>query len=169
MGKIQGKAFARGFYNKVVFQGSADYQSNRVELNGYNWNQEQLLAHEAVHCYQNNKFGFWKSNPIANIPDWKWEGYPEYISSQNTDQIDLYENIYQFLKVDPEKAWAIKFSDGTVSPVNYYSDWLMVQYCIDVKGFSYAELLNNQTGKGEMTQWFDDEQKKRDYNEAYTR
>ncbi|QLH47729.1 MAG: hypothetical protein HWD58_20245 [Bacteroidota bacterium] len=86
---IRGQAFAWGFYNKVVLQGNANYNENYVELNGYKWNLTQLLAHEMTHCLQFDKLGFWKSKPIANIPNWKWEGYAEYVSRQNTDQKDL--------------------------------------------------------------------------------
>ena len=78
--KINGQAFAWGFYNKIVLQGKAHYKDNYIEINGYHWNLEQLITHEAIHCYQFNKLGFWNSNPIARYPNWKWEGYPEYVS-----------------------------------------------------------------------------------------
>ena len=45
MRAIRGQAFAWGFYNKVVLQGTADYRGNYVELHGYRWNLTQLLAH----------------------------------------------------------------------------------------------------------------------------
>ncbi|MEJ7830179.1 MAG: hypothetical protein WKF91_18360, partial [Segetibacter sp.] len=80
---LGGRAFARGFYDKVVLFGKADFQNNFVELNRYKWNLTQLLAHEMTHCFQFDKRGFCKSKPIANIANWKWEGYPEYVARQN--------------------------------------------------------------------------------------
>lgn len=49
--RIRGRAFAWGFYNKVVLQGNADYKKNFVELNGYRWNLTELFAHEMIHCF----------------------------------------------------------------------------------------------------------------------
>lgn len=159
--KIRGKAFAWGFYNKVVLQGNAQYKENVVELNGYRWNLEQLLTHEAIHCYQYNKFGFWNSNPIANYPNWKWEGYPEYVSRQNAEQQDLFQSLDHLLKHQEEHkdSWFIEFSDGTISPADYHTDWLLVKYCLDIKQLSYEELLIENTKKEvveeEMMTWYD--------------
>jgi hypothetical protein len=168
--KIRGQAFAWGFYNKVVFQGNAYYQNNHIELNGYQWNLEQLLIHEATHCYQYNKLGFWGSNPIAQYPNWKWEGYPEYVSRHLRGQQNLFDNIKRLSETNSKEEWAIAFSDGTISPIKYYSDWLLVQYCIDVKGLTYVELLNDSTEKevieDEMMDWFDSENKKRIHNNS---
>lgn len=97
---IRGQAFAWGFYDKVVLQGTANYNENNVELNGYKWNLTQLLAHEMTHCFQFDKLGFWKSKPFANMPNWKWEGYAEYASRQNTDQKVLSKNIERLIATD---------------------------------------------------------------------
>jgi len=56
--RVRGQAFAWGFYNKVVLQGNVNYQDNYVELNGYRWSLEQLITHEAIHCYQFRKIEF---------------------------------------------------------------------------------------------------------------
>lgn len=129
---IRGQAFAWGFYDKVVLQGNANYNENNVELNGYKWNLTQLLAHEMTHCLQFDKLGFWKSKPIANIPNWKWEGYAEYVSRQNTDQKDLSKNIERLIATDKNN-WEVIFSDSTIAPKEYYDYWTLVQYCIDIK------------------------------------
>lgn len=158
--KIHGKAFALGFYNKIVLHGHSNPNDNHLELNGYLWNLEQLLAHEAIHCYQYDTYGFWNSNPIANHAQWKWEGYPEYIARQNQDQRNLGENINRLLKNKElqKNSWSISFSDDTISPIKYYEDWLLVQYCLDIKRMSYDELLKDLTPKEdilrEMFHWF---------------
>jgi len=155
---IRGQAFAWGFYNKVVLQGNANYNENYVELNGYKWNLTQLLAHEMTHCLQFDKLGFWKSKPIANIPNWKWEGYAEYVSRQNTDQKDLSKNIERLIATEKNN-WEVIFSDSTIAPKEYYDYWTLVQYCIDIKKMTYKQILadttNQQTVRQEMMEWYE--------------
>lgn len=154
---LRGQAFAWGFYNKVVMQGTTNFNGNYVELNGYRWNLTQLLAHEITHCLQFDKFGFWKSKPIANIPNWKWEGYAEYVSRQNSDQKDLSKNITRLITTDKNN-WEINFSDSTIAPREYYEYWTLIQYCIDIKKMNYKQILadtsSEQTVRQEMMKWF---------------
>lgn len=146
---IRGPAFAWGFQNKVVLQGKTDVLNNQLEFNGYNWNLEHLIAHEIVHCLQFNKLGFWDSNPLANYPQWKWEGYPEYISRQNPEQQNIQQNYSRLIEqVNFQKdTWSISFMDATIAPIDYYKDWLLVKYCLDIKHLSYSELLADETEK----------------------
>jgi len=157
MKALRGLAFAWGFSNKIVLQGVSNAETNKQELNGYYWNLEQLLAHEAIHCYQYHSFGLWNSNPIAGHPDWKWEGYREYISRQSEDQGDLCNNLKQLLNCHEEE-WFVAFKDGTIAPKNYFADWLLVTYAMDVKGFNFHELIKDSTDKEsfetEMWQWY---------------
>ncbi len=157
MQMLRGQAFAWGFYNKVVLQGNVNCTENYVELNGYKWNLTQLLAHEMTHCLQFNKLGFWKSNPVANIPDWKWEGYAEYVSRQNKDQTDLAKNIERFISTD-KNSWEIRFADSTIAPREYYKRWILVQYCLNIKKMSYKKLLADTASehqvKQEMMDWY---------------
>ncbi len=154
---LRGQAFAWGFYNKVVLQGTANYKNNFIELNGYNWNLTQLLVHEMTHCLQFDKLGWWKSKPIANIPNWKWEGYAEYVARQNTDQKDLSKNIARLVAADKNN-WEINFSDNTIAPREYYDYWNLVQYCMDIKKMNYNQILadttSEQTVRQEMMTWF---------------
>jgi hypothetical protein len=154
---LRGQAFAWGFYNKVVLQGTANFKEDYLELNGYRWNLTQLLAHEMTHCLQFDKLGFWKSKPIANIPIWKWEGYAEYVSRQNNDQKDLSKNIERLIATD-KNSWAINFSDNTSAPREYYDYWTLIQYCMDIKKMTYKQILadttSEQTVRQEMMSWF---------------
>ena len=160
---LRGRAFAWGFYDKVVMQGTMNCKNNFVELNGYKWNLTQLLAHEMTHCLQFGKLGFLKSKPIADIPNWKWEGYAEYVSRQNADQKDLLKNIKRFIATDI-KNWEIKFADSTVAPREYYRYWILVQFCIDQRKISCQQLLKDTTSeqniKQEMMKWYEDNQNK---------
>ncbi|HYF03514.1 MAG TPA: hypothetical protein VEC36_09065 [Patescibacteria group bacterium] len=156
---LQGTAFAYGFSNKVVLRGNADFKNNFVELNGYHWNLLQLLTHEMTHCLQFEALGLWDSNPIANNPDWKWEGYPEYIARQNSDQKDLLKNIHRLRETEKldNNGW-IDWEDESGTVIQYYKSWLLMQYCIDVKGKSYKEVLSDITQEEalekEMLMWY---------------
>lgn len=160
---IRGRAFAWGFYNKVVLQGTMNCKENYVELNGYKWNLTQLLAHEMTHCLQFNKLGFWKSRPIANIDNWKWEGYAEYISRKGPDKQNLVQNLDRLYNAGKD-TWCVTFEDGTIAPNEYYIAWTMLQYCIDIKKMTYQQLLKDKTAetaiKQEMMNWYEREKQK---------
>ena len=164
MEKLRGRAFGWGFYNKVVLRGEASYHTNTAEINGYKWNLTQLIAHEAAHCLQFMNFGLWRSNPIAGYPNWKWEGYAEYVARRTTDQRGLVKNITR--KIEQEQTnpdgWAIAFDDGTIAPRGYYQSWLLMIYCLDVKGMNYQTLLNDESVNQAsievaMMKWYDDQ------------
>lgn len=158
---FMGQAFALGFTsNKVAICGEANFKENYVEVNGYKWNLTQLLAHEETHCLVYNKIGFWKSNPIANNPKWKWEGYPEYVSRRYQDQLNLVKNIKQFdetIKLDKTQ-WGISFADSTVTSREYFNYRLLTQYCLDIKKMTFEEFLcdttSEQTIKTQMRKWY---------------
>lgn len=160
MEALRGPAFGWGFYDKVVLMGTANYKDNSIELNGYKWNLTQLMAHEVTHCLQFHWFGLWKSNPIANHPNWKWEGYPEYVARRNTDQLNLTQNLQRRLTQESpdNNAWAIHYSDSTIAPRHYDNARLMVQYCLDIKKMTYEALLKDttheQTITSQMLNWF---------------
>jgi len=159
--KLQGQAFAWGFYNKVVLNGNLNCKDNYVLLNGYKWNLTQLIAHEETHCLQFYKFGFWKSNPIASIPKWKWEGYAEYIARQNQDQKDLSKNIARLNKAIKRDSheWGISFTDSTFAAKEYFNYWLLNQYCLDIKKMTYVNLVIDTTGeqtrRQQMMNWYE--------------
>jgi hypothetical protein len=158
---FMGQAFALGFTsNKVAICGEANFKENYVEVNGNKWNLTQLLAHEETHCLVYNKIGFWKSNPIANNPKWKWEGYPEYVSRRDQDQLNLVKNIKQLdeaLELDKTQ-WGISFADSTVTSREYFNYRLLTQYCLDIKKMTFEEFLSDttseQTIKTQMRKWY---------------
>lgn len=157
--KLWGRAFASGFYNKVVLMQETNYKENRVVLNGYGWNLEQVLAHEMIHCFQFHKRGLWKSKPVASIPDWKWEGYAEYISRRHRDQKDLRQNIDRMIRVEKtdHNGW-IQFEDGSGTLLLYYRYWLLVQYCMDVRKMRYDQVIDEEIPQDavwkQMMEWY---------------
>ena len=151
MRQLRGPAFGRGFQKVVVLMGNMNAPGNYVELNGYKWNLAELLAHEATHCFQFHKYGLFHSNPVAHIPEWKWEGYPEYVARKN--KADLINNISHLIKVEntDNNNW-IGFEDGTGVVIPYYKNWLLVQYCLDIRKMSYDRLLTDTTSAVLLTQ-----------------
>ncbi|MDX2249844.1 MAG: hypothetical protein SF052_23875 [Bacteroidia bacterium] len=124
----------------------------------------QLLSHEMMHCLQFDKLGLVKSNPIADIPNWKWEGYAEYVSRQNTNQKNLIKNIDRLQQAD-KNSWEVAFEDNTIAPREYYCYWILVQYCLAVKKMSYLQLLtetiSEQSIKQEMMKWYQENKSER--------
>ena len=157
--KILGPAFSYGFYNKVVLKSNINCKENYAELNDYHWNLTQLITHEETHCLQFNKLGFWESNPMGKNPTWKWEGYPEYVSRQGEGEKDLVKNIERliFCEKTDNNNW-IQFPDSTGTVIPYYKNWLLMQYCIEIKKMTYIQVLNDTTNEEsinqEMMKWF---------------
>lgn len=170
--KINGPAFAMGFYNKVVLMSNSDPSCTYAQLNGYTWNMEQLLAHEMMHCFQYNDLGLLGSNPIADIPGWKWEGYPEYIARKNADQSDLVLNIDRLISTEKtvHNGW-IYFADGTGTVIEYYKNWLLVQYCLNIKKISWKQLLADKTDQtiiySEMINWYTRQKNNPEYDHLF--
>ncbi|MGB3468511.1 MAG: hypothetical protein WBA74_24715 [Cyclobacteriaceae bacterium] len=164
---IRGRAFGWGMYRIAAFRGEFEAEANTITIGSFSWNMEQLIAHELVHCLQLNHFGLLNSNPIADHPTWKWEGYAEYISRQSPSQQDLVDNITRYktsVKANPD-AWEVSFPDGTIAPVSYYEYWLLVQYCLDIKKIDYLSLMegdyDRDTVLQEMEDWYQKEKEGR--------
>lgn len=157
-----GRAFALGYTSNIVTLcgDEVNIKNNYVRVNDIKWNLTQLLAHEETHCYLFHKLGFWKTNPIAHYPIWKWEGYPEYISRQADDQKDLMKNIEKLNYVIKEgnDDWGISFADSTHTSNDYFRYRLLIQYCLDIKKQTFENLLldttSEQTTTTQMMNWY---------------
>ena len=127
-------------------------------------NLTELLAHEMTHCLQANKYGMIKFNPFKHPEFWKLEGYPEYISRQAqrskkgyslTKDIDRYVN----LERKATDIWILADEGGCEAPDYYYKGRLMIEYLMDIRHFSYSQILNDTTSENtvyqEMIQWKD--------------
>lgn len=139
------------FYNKIVFFGTINFKEN-YGLEGNNkWNIAELIAHSQTHCLQFNKLGLWKSNPIADYPNWKWEGFAEYTSRALTKNNELVTNIDKLNKAENSENnnW-IEFSDNTGSTLIFYKRRLLVQFCIEIEKLNFEDLLRD-TSTQEMT------------------
>ena len=157
--KLWGPAFAWGFYQNVVLSGEANAEANYLSLNGYKWNLVQLLAHESTHCYQLHQLGFWRANPMARYPTWKWEGYAEYVARQRSHYPTLgqqFRQLQQAEKVAPH-GWALSLADSTSVSRDYARYLLLTTYCLDIKKMTYRQLLTDttseQTVAAQLARW----------------
>jgi hypothetical protein len=114
-----------------------------------------LVAHEMMHCLQENKYGKLRFNPFHHPAFWKLEGYPEYISRQTklTSQgYDLKKEIDRYIDLESKLTdiW-ISIEDGRcTAPKLYYKSRLMMEYLIDVKNLSYDKILNDTVSENEI-------------------
>ena len=151
--------FIATFYNKIIFWGATNFKDNYGLDAGHKWNMIQAIAHAQTHCLQFNKLGLLKSNPMAGQPNWKWEGYAEYIARKQTINNNLRTNLDKLF--DAEKLqnnnW-IEFSDSTGSSVTFYKRRLLVQFCSEVKKMNFEQLLKDATTeevvRQEMVSWY---------------
>ena len=95
--------------------------------------------------------GTYVSKPIAHIPMWKWEGYPEYVARKN--KASLIKNISHLIETEKtdNNNW-ISFGDSTGTVIPYYKSWLLVQYCLDIRKMTYTQLLKDTTQEALLTQ-----------------
>jgi len=105
---------------------------------------------------QYDQLGFWHSNPVAALPDWKWEGYAEYISRQSEQPNELHDLINLFHSTDKD-SWAVYLPDSTIVPREYLAYRILVQYCLDIKQMSYTGLLKDSVSeeaiRQDMMEW----------------
>jgi hypothetical protein len=157
---VMGKDLISSFYNKIILTGdTVNYSDNYIQLDGHKWNLTQMLAHAQVHCLEFNKYGLWQSNPIAKHPAWKWEGYPDYVAKQNSDQVNLQNNIERLLQIESttNNGW-MKFADSTETLISFDEYRLLIQYCIEIKKMTFVELMKDTTGENtvrqQMINWY---------------
>lgn len=143
-------AFAWGFYDKVVLQGDMIANANRVALNGYQWNLSELLAHELTHCMQFQHLGWRHANPMAGIPEWKWEGYAEYVA-RRADLNTLKKNWLLYTSSNKD-SWGISREDGSIIPRAYAHHLLLTQYVMQVEQQSFDFLLRDTRSEEEVEQ-----------------
>lgn len=158
--KVLGRDLLSSFYNKVIFTcDEVNFDSNYIKLDGHKSNLTEMLAHAQVHCLEFRKYGFWKSNPIAKYPEWKWEGYPEYIARQNSQVKNLQGSIKTLLQEERinNTGW-VTLPDSTEIITTYFKYRLLIQYCLEIKKISFVQLLKDttqeETTRRQMMSWY---------------
>lgn len=158
--KVLGRDMLRSFYNKIVFTcDEVDFEDNYIRLNEHKWNLTEMLTHAEVHCMQFRKYGLWKSNPLGKHPEWKWEGYTEYMARQNPQFKNLQSGINILLQTETGNTtgW-MTLPDSTETLVAFFKYRLLIQYSLEVKQMSFVQLLADdtpeETVKRQMLNWY---------------
>ncbi len=77
-----------------------------------------VIAHERVHALMDHRYG---DLTCQRLPDWKKEGYCEYIAGSPTFDIEEGKRLVRRGEVDPS------------APFRYFRYWLMVKYLMDIE------------------------------------
>ncbi|MEM7658584.1 MAG: hypothetical protein AAF399_20840 [Bacteroidota bacterium] len=157
--RMMGPAFGFGYANIVVLGSEAKPEENQAWYADRLWELDRLLAHEMIHCYQFNAFG-WETR---STPIWQHEGYAEIISKGNWPYDDLAESMTWYLaeiEQHPGDNWLV-LPSGIGVPTEYYHHYLMVSYWVEGKGLTYRELLAQNPAQQESTQqlnsWYEEQ------------
>ncbi|MEM1220767.1 MAG: hypothetical protein AAGH79_17735 [Bacteroidota bacterium] len=155
---------ARAIANNVIIKRAVDLETLTVD-NGHNaFDLVYVLTHEMVHCLQAHHFGMWTFNPFRHPPMWKLEGYPEYIARRpllDHPEYELRQGITDFLartQVGDDPTRIIQIAERESTPYIYYKGRLMVEYLMDIRGFSYTDILEDKRSEeevyAEMLEWY---------------
>jgi hypothetical protein len=152
----------RAVDNNVVIKIPVDIEHNIATGKRSRVNLTWLIAHEMVHCLQENRFGMFRFNPLHHPPVWKLEGYPEYVSRVDSRSVPSYSLIkeiehYTELARSASDGW-LEVEPGHRMPDSYVKGKLMIEYLIDEKGLTYQQILDEEIGEEqvykEMMQWY---------------
>lgn len=142
-------AFAWSFSNKVVLNGEVNAPANRLTFRSYAWNLTALLAHEMTHCYQVHQLGWWRSNPLARYPAWKWEGYAEYVARRPGNVQALRAQLVRLQQAEQAAPtrWDLRLVDGSSTSREYATYGVLTAYCLQVKHLPFQQLLQDTTSQ----------------------
>ncbi|MEO9868885.1 hypothetical protein [Ekhidna sp.] len=156
---VKGPAFGFGLANKVVLKSDASFADNKAIGYGQSWNLAELIAHEMIHTYQFNRYGF----GTLSTPTWKLEGYAEYVS-RSQGELSLLNKSIELMLIERKKAggshWVwIKIKDGSGLPSQYLVDKILVQYLMEIETLTYDQVKKDTRPRIEVEQqvlkWFD--------------
>lgn len=158
-------SIARAVDNNVIIKNPINEVEGIVNNGQNEFDLIYVLAHEMIHCLQENKYGKSKFNPMNHPPIWKLEGYPEYIARNKTlksENYHLKKGIEEFLKRTSngnENLQIIQISENESTPYMYYKGRLMIEYLMDIKKMNYDEILRDTSREEvvylEMMDWYE--------------
>ncbi len=145
---LQGKGpIARATAGYITVKYPIDIKNNLIKGLRSSANLTEIIVHEMVHNLQGNRYGLLSFSPIKHPPMWKLEGYPEYISRQNmlkSSDYSLRFEIDRYVELEKNsKDGFVEVVKGHYMPAYYCKGRLMVEYLMDIKGFTYDEILKD--------------------------
>ncbi len=139
----------RAFAHKAVMLGDFSADSRRMQAWGRELSTVQFLSHAFVHNLQYQYHGFSGANPIGRHPEWKWEGYAEYLVLGQEHALDHYLNLIES-EASPFEWVAIGNGKSTIRM--HLGFMVLAKYCFEHKGWSYQELMDDDTSQAQLTQ-----------------
>lgn len=141
----------------AVLAGETDTSANEITKgqSGLRLNLTSTLAHEMVHCVQEQQNGFVQTNFINRPPFWKKEGYCEYISQREIlerEDYQLSRSISALLANQGNRkvpGW-LTLEDGFDRPLPYFRARLMVEYLMDIEGMDFEEVMNSDVQESDV-------------------
>ena len=143
-------AAARAVSNNVIIKRVVNEKAGTVANGENHFDLSYVLAHEMIHCLQHHRYGMMAFNSISHPPLWNVEGYPEYISRKkviNKEEYTLQQGISDFLSRTKNRENdhdIIQIGERESTPYIYYKGRIMVEYLMDVKGWSYDDIMKSE-------------------------
>lgn len=139
---ILGDDVFTAFSNKIVVLGNPTSEFDKFKKWGKTMKYSQFLTHALVHNLQYEKHRLWDSNPLGGHPEWKWEGYVEYVVlGELISLIELLELISNSNNGDFEWVY-ITDEEGTIK--RHLKYLALVKYCLEELDWDYNQLMNSQ-------------------------
>lgn len=137
---LLGPDIIRAFSNKNVVLLPTTEEGTAFEWRGNRFNYVQVLAHGMTHNLQYKYHGLWDANPLGMHPEWKWEGYAEYVvlgqSYSLQDLLLKYEaggsEMFNFISLDE--------GEGTIKL--HIRFLILTKYCLENKGMKYQDFMD---------------------------
>ncbi|GAB5526701.1 MAG: hypothetical protein Roseis2KO_45730 [Roseivirga sp.] len=145
----------RAFAQKAVMLGEFSADSRSIQAWGRELSTVQFLSHAFVHNLQYEYHGVLGANPLGRHPEWKWEGYAEYIVLGRGQSLDYYLDLLK--RESGPFDWLDL--DGGLSTIRMHLEFMVLaKYCFEQKGWSYKELMKDNTSREQLTremeQWY---------------
>lgn len=134
----------RAFEQKAVMLGELSDNTRVIRARGRELNTVQFLSHAFVHNLQYQYHGFLEANPLGGHPEWKWEGYVEYIVLQPSESLAYYHELLS----DTEGPFDWIELEGGMATIRMHIEFMMLtKYCFEQKNWSYQEFVDDTTSR----------------------
>lgn len=137
---LMGPDVIRAFRNINVVLGERT-EGNRLKSRSHSFGFTQFLAHARVHNQQYAHHGFWDANPLGGHPEWKWEGFADYVVLGDTYSLKEIWDAYKSYPNDPYIF--VELEEGAGSLKLHIRYLLLVKYCLDEKNMQYQSFMDN--------------------------
>lgn len=142
----------RAFAHKAVMLGDFSADSRHMQAWGRELSTVQFLSHAFVHNLQYQYHGLAGANPIGRHPEWKWEGYVEYLVLGQEHALDYYRTVAESESAEASPFEWVALEHGKSTIRMHLEFMLLTKYCFEQKGWSYREFMSDDTSKAQLTQ-----------------